>query len=181
MVATGGTGDLSLSAAARKAGVSPQAVYNHFEDKAELMAAVAERFVRSLESAMREARGAASDAGAALEATGVAYVRHAQANAAHFRFLSAPELANKARHPGLKAAYEAAFAVLLGAIEDAQRGGVVRAGDRKKLAVAAWTMVHGLSWLLVDSQLAISGASADDSEGAARDALRTLWKGLRPA
>jgi AcrR family transcriptional regulator len=179
IVRVGGSGDVSLSAAARKVGVSPQATYNHFKDKEDLLAAVAEETVRGLERAMLAARGAENGAGAALEATGVAYVRWAHMNAAQFRLLSAPELSNKARHPELLAAYDAAFAVLLGAIEDAQRAGAVRAGDRRKMGVAAWTMVHGLSWLLIDGQLTISGATIHDAEGVARDALRALWKGLR--
>ena len=96
-----GTGAVSLSAAARLLGVSPQAAYNHFRDKEELLAAAAEEAVRALERNLRQARDAARGPGERLEATGVAYVRFAREHAARFRLLSAPELTDKSKHPAL--------------------------------------------------------------------------------
>jgi AcrR family transcriptional regulator len=171
-----GTGAVSLSAAARKVGVSPQAIYNHFRDKGELLAAVAEEPVRALAQAIRAAKADTSGAGERLEASGVAYVAFACAHAAQFRLLSAPELADKSRYPALLAAYEDALGVLLETIEECQRAGVVRKADPRKLAVAAWAIVHGIAWLLVDGQIAISGA---DPALVARDTLRVLFRGLR--
>jgi len=177
IVEKAGTGAVSLSAAARRVGVSPQATYNHFRDKAALLAAAAEESVRALERTMRAAGAATAGHGERLEATGVAYVVFACAHPAHFRLLSAPELADKTEHPQLLAAYEAAFSVLLAAIEDCQAAGVVRGSDARKLARAAWATVHGVAWLLVDGQLRVSGASGD-TEQSARDAIRVLFKGL---
>ncbi|WP_394842071.1 TetR/AcrR family transcriptional regulator [Pendulispora brunnea] len=170
-----GTGAVSLSAAARRVGVSPQASYNHFRDKGALLAAMAEEGLRGLERSMREAGAADLGEGERLEAIGVAYVAHASAHPAHFRLLSAPELADKTEHPQLLAAYEAAFGVLLAAIEACQATGVVRKADARKLARAAWAMVHGVAWLLVDGQFAVAGA---DAAHVARESVRVLFKGL---
>jgi AcrR family transcriptional regulator len=175
-----GTGAVSLSAAARRVGVSPQATYNHFRDKADLLAAAAEEAVHGLELEMRDASAAACGAGERLEATGIAYVRFAYTHAAKFRLLSAPELANKSRHPALLLAYESAFGVLLSAIVEAQGAGVVREGSPRELAVAAWATVHGIAWLVVDGQISISNATNEPTD-AARDAIRILFKGLRAA
>jgi AcrR family transcriptional regulator len=176
IVAEGGTGAVSLSAAARKVGVSPQASYNHFRDKAELLAAAAEEGVRALERALREARDGAKGPGERLEAAGVAYVEFACARAAQFRLLGAPEIADKSEHPALLAAYEDALRVLLEAIGDCQRAGVVRKGDPRALATCAWATVHGLAWLLVDGQI-----SAPDAGEVAQGTVRVLFRGLRQA
>jgi len=177
IVAKDGTGAVSLSAAARRVGVSPQAIYNHFRDKGALLAAAAEDSVRALERSMRAAGAGVEAAGEKLEAAGVAYVAFACAHPAHFRLLSAPELADKTKYPGLLIAYEAAFGVLLAAIEACQGAGVVRRSEPRRLARAAWAMVHGVAWLLVDGQFAVAGAGGE-AVHAAREAVRVLFKGL---
>jgi AcrR family transcriptional regulator len=173
-----GTGAVSLSAAARRVGVSPQASYNHFRKKGDLLAAAAEEAVRALAQAMREARNDARSPGERFEATGLAYVRFATEHGPQFRLLSAPELADKSGHPSLMAAYEDAFDVLLAAVEESQRGGVVRNTDARKLALAAWSTVHGVAWLLVDGQLSATGTVGEPSQ-TARSVLRLLFKGLK--
>jgi AcrR family transcriptional regulator len=172
-----GTGALSLSEAARRVGVSPQASYNHFRSKSELLAAAAEEAVRGFERSMREARNSARSAGARFEAVGVAYVVFAAEHPAQLRLLSAPELADKRTHPVLLAAYEDAFGVLLDAITECQRALVVRPGNPRELAVAAWGVVHGVAWLVVDGQIAVTGDQGD-AEQTARDAVRALFRGL---
>jgi AcrR family transcriptional regulator len=174
-----GTGAVSLSAAARRVGVSPQASYNHFRDKGALLAAAAEEAVRALTRAMRAAEADAAGPGERFEATGVAYLLFASAHPAQLRLLSAPELAEKSAYPELVAAYDEAFGVLLGAIEACQRAGVVRRSDAKKLAITAWSTVHGAAWLFVDGQLAIAGATSDP-RALAGQTMRTLFKGLAP-
>jgi hypothetical protein len=46
-----------------------------------------------------------------------------------------------------------AFGLLVGAISDGQRAGLVRRRDVEELAVAASALVHGLSALIIDGQL----------------------------
>jgi Tetracyclin repressor-like, C-terminal domain len=119
---------------------------------------------------MRSARAGAAGPAARLEAIGVAYVTFASSRSAHFRLLGAPELADLPAHPDLLAAYRDAFAVLVEAVEECQRAGVVRSAEPRKLAFAAWATVHGVAWLVVDGQLAIAAADSD--------AMRTLYRGL---
>jgi AcrR family transcriptional regulator len=178
IVASEGTTELSLRAVARRVGVSPQASYNHFRDRAALLCAAAEEGLRELARGLREARDGARGAGMRLEATGMAYVAFASSHAAQFRLLSAPDLAAHRTDPGLSAAYEEAFGVVLGAIEDCQREGVVRMGEARGLALAAWAIVHGLAWLVVAEQLAVAGTPGDTGE-VTRATLRVLLKGLR--
>ena len=179
IVGRDGTGALSLRAVARRVGVSAQASYNHFPDRAALLAAAAEEGLRELARGLREARDGARGAGERLEATGIAYVAFASSHGAHFRLFSAPELADQRTGALLSAAYTEAFDVLLGAVEDGQKAGIVRGGDARKLALTAWATVHGLAWLVVDGQLAIARVPGEAGD-VARATVRVLFKGLGP-
>jgi AcrR family transcriptional regulator len=178
IVSRDGASALSLRAVARKVGVSPQASYNHFQDRAALLCAAAEEGLRELGRELREARDAARGPGERLEAIGVAYVAFARSHAAHFRLLSAPDLEANRGDAALSAAYEGAFGVVRGAIEECQRAGLVRAGDARALALAAWATVHGLAWLVVDRQIAAAHVPGDEDD-VARSTLRILLLGLR--
>jgi AcrR family transcriptional regulator len=172
-----GTSAVSLRAVARRIGVSPQASYNHFPDRAALVSAAAEEGLRQLAKNLREARDAESSPGPRLEATGIAYVAFASSHAAYFRLFSAPDLVDRRTAPALSAAYEDAFGVLLHAIEECQKAGVIREGNTHSLALAAWSIVHGLAWLFVDGQIGVSGVQGDAID-VARATLRILLKGL---
>jgi len=68
--------------------------------------------------------------------------------------------------------------VLVEAIVACQAAGVVREGDPKELALAAWSVVHGLAMLAVDHQLRGKGFRQDPRDLAA--ALTThLFAGLK--
>jgi AcrR family transcriptional regulator len=153
IVGRDGPAALSLRGVARRVGVSPQATYNHFPDRAALLAAAAEEGLVELARGLREARDGARGAGERLEATGVAYVAFARTHGAHFQLFSAPDLAEQRALPALSAAYEEAFGVLLSVVKECQTAGVVRGGDARKLALTAWATVHGLAWLVVDWRL----------------------------
>ena len=168
-----GTGAVSLSAAARRVGVSPQASYNHFPAKADLLAAAAEVVMHQLAAAMLARAEAARTPGERFERLGVAYVEFAAAHQARFRLLGVPELADKAAHPRLRAAHAASAAALVGVVEECIAHGVVRASDPDKLARAAWATVHGVASLVIEGQL------VGDPTALARETIRVLFKGLR--
>jgi AcrR family transcriptional regulator len=201
IVAKEGASALSLRAVARRVGVTATAAYRHFDDRAGLLAAAAEESVRLLAAEMRAAdlrgrgapppdtpetrlrplrasRSAPVDRGlGSFAAIGLAYVGFATSHPAHFRMLSLPEVADARMRPELLSAYEEAFGVLRVAIERCQRAGSVRGGDARGLAIAAWSAVHGASWLLVDGQIAAAGA-ATDPDRVARRVVRAIFEGL---
>jgi AcrR family transcriptional regulator len=139
-----GAQGLTLRELAKAAGVSHAAPYHHFAGRDELLAAVAERAFVHLGDAMAAAALAADDPRAALLDIGEAYVRVALAHPARFRLMFGPTLAGKDAHPGLKAAAERAFGVLLAAARahDAVRG--------VELALAGWSLAHGVANLAID-------------------------------
>ncbi len=168
-----GTGAVSLSAAARRVGVSPQASYNHFPAKADLLAAAAEVVMHELAAAMLAGAEGARTPGERFERLGVAYVEFAAAHQARFRLLGVPELADKTAHPRLVAAHAASSAALVGVVEECIAHGVVRASDPDTLARAAWAIVHGVASLVIEGQL------VGDPTALARETIRVLFKGLR--
>ena len=147
-----GVGGLSLRAAARRAGVSAMAPYRHFEDKEALLAAVAEYGFRELAARLTAATATAADPRAGLAALGVAYVLFACDQPSLFKLMFGPTIENKSAHPALDDAGCTCFNALQQAVEAARFfEGDPDAGD---VALASWSLVHGLSALIVDGRLA---------------------------
>jgi AcrR family transcriptional regulator len=178
LIAERGPQGFSLREVARRARVSEAAPYWHFPGREALLAAVAEQGFLGLASVMTEVRARVRDPGRRLQELGVAYVRFALAHPSHLRIMFGPEIADKAAHPGLHAASERAFTLLVDAIAEAQRAGHVRAGAAEDLAVTAWALVHGLSALLIDRQLDQHAPARDDAERLAARVTRLLLTGL---
>jgi hypothetical protein len=88
----------------------------------------------------------------------------------------APEVADKFAYPTLAEAAVEAFGLLVDVIAECQRAGKVKEGDPKELALAAWSVVHGLSALVVDRQL--SELYPVKVEEMARSVTQRLFDGL---
>lgn len=146
LLAEGGVDELSLRAVARKAGVSAMAPYRHYPDKESLLAAVALRGFDGLRAVLLEADQNAAP-GKALEEQSVAYVRYALDNPALFRLMFGP--AKYAKHPDLKAKGDSAYAVLASRIT----AETPDPAKREARALGCWSLVHGLSVLLLDGRL----------------------------
>lgn len=93
----------------------------------------------------------------ALTEQAVAYVRYALANPALFRLMFGPRQAYA--RPELMAASEAAYAVLSNRVADQTLPG----GDREAVALACWSMVHGLASLFLDGRISEKTSAPDDS------------------
>src|SRR5215471_8327099 len=147
-----GVAGLSLRAAARRAQVSAMAPYRHFADREALLAAVAEYGFRELAARLTAATGAAADPRAGLGALGVAYVLFAREQPSLFKLMFGPMIEQKSGHPDLDEAGGACFNALRRAVAAAKFfDGDSDAGD---VALACWSLVHGISALIVDGRLA---------------------------
>ena len=142
VLAESGPEGLTLREVARRAGVSHGAPYHHFDNRDALFAAVAERGFTGLLGAMTGAAGATSRD--QLVAICEAYVEFAAHHPTRFRLMFGPLLASKALYPGLKEAGERSFFVLL----EASRA--VAPAQALPLALAGWSMAHGLAHLRIN-------------------------------
>jgi len=181
MVTEEGAWNFTLREVARRAGVSHAAPYNHFEDKSALLAEVATLGFQSLGQTMEAAAsGRSRSTRQAFAGISGAYVRFGVAHPAHYRLMFGAELADEARYPTLQAASDATFAVLTGVLERGQASGHVRRDPVRDQALAAWSLVHGLTTLLIDQRLSFLGVSTGEAERHARQAGLALFEGLRP-
>lgn len=147
-----GVAGVSLRAVARRAGVSQTAPYRHFKDKAELLAAVAAMGFLQLREAMSSAMTTADDRDR-LNVLGRCYVNFARQNAGMYRLMFGPEIIQIDRDDSYWQASQGTFDFLADVIAaDAGRSGP----ESRAEALAAWSLVHGLSMLVLDGQVALA-------------------------
>ncbi len=177
LIAAGGSHDVTLRAVARAAGVSHMAPYNHFADKAALIASAGAEGFRRLKGDM-ERRMAAFALGDPLrfQAVGVAYVVFAVENPELFRLMFGPELADTTSHPKLAQAAGDVYRTFLDALGHSGLNASAT-GAASEMALTPWALVHGLAMLAVSRQ--IPARSTDQVETLARDATYLLFVGMK--
>jgi len=147
-IAREGVQALTLRSVGASVGVSRTALYRHFDDKAALLARVAEEGFRRLHAALTDSLAACAAAGAdPLPAMGEAYVRFARANPSHYQTMFGGFLSDWGRYPDLIRIADAAFSLLADTIRDEQQRGRLGAGDPIELAEITWAMSHGIATL----------------------------------
>jgi len=153
---------LSLREVAREAGVSHTAPYRHFTDKAALLAAIAQEgfveFGQYLTAAVTTAGGKPIES---LQATGMAYVRFALDHPTHFRVMFGCFPDNEPSNSELYKVSKSTFQILVDVISAGQAAGLMKSGDPEFLALGQWSMVHGLSMLLLDGMLSQQGKETE--------------------
>jgi AcrR family transcriptional regulator len=151
-IARSGPEGFSLREVARRAGVSAPAVYRHFKDKDDLLAAVAGECAERIGAMMLAAvAGAPDDPLERFRATGIAYVQFAIEHPEHFRAMSVP---------GLFARMPADQFATLAEWNAEERASLIRAQEAGKIAaipiddmmLTASSMVHGLAQLIVEGR-----------------------------
>lgn len=163
---------LTLREAARMVGVSHAAVYRHFADKTSLLRAVALDGMLGMRDAMQTAVAGLDDPVEAFQAFGVAYVMFAVAHPAHFRVMYSAEV--DCSEGPLAEAKEEKMGMLIAGVEACQRAGVFPPGPPERYAVVAWSLVHGLSTLMVDGVLQRTTLPASDPRAVAEMVTGTV-------
>jgi AcrR family transcriptional regulator len=145
---------LTLRAAARRAGVSQAAPYNHFADKAALLAAIAAEGFQEFVAAMRREMDAAADPQARLNATGIAYVAFATSNPGLFKLMFASNAHQESGDADLDAARNSAYEVLRGAVHSVQASGPRPLAHEELESLRSWALVHGLATMINEGTIA---------------------------
>ena len=168
-----GVEGLTLRAVGDDLGVSRSALYRHFADKRALLAAVAAEGFRALHLGLRQAWEGAGRGRPGFDAMGIAYVRFALDNPLHYRVMFGSGCELDADDADLAREGAAAFQVLVEAIVEQQRAGLVRADDAQRLAHFIWAQVHGVSMLAIDGPLSKMGVDLEQLTRFAVERLRT--------
>lgn len=183
-----GADEVSLRQVAQAVGVSPSAAYAHFPDKQALLVAVGNAGKEVMDGRIIAANEAVTGDGdaAAVErfrATGRAYVAFAVEESHLFRHMFGPACVMQRQHEarggggGGPAEESVSYRMLNSGLDDLEARGLLRHGVREGLDLAAWTMVHGFSALVLDGFLPIeAGEILVDtlSRLALTEAARTL-------
>lgn len=149
---TAGADALSLRALARGVGVSQTAPYRHFNDKGDLLAALAAVGYRRLLNNLRQA---AEDTGDCpeeqLHALANSYVAYAGHYPQMFKLMFGPAVQPAEAYPELREASRDTFQQVQSILQHGIERGTFRELDLAYLTNAAWAGIHGLATLLVDA------------------------------
>lgn len=156
-----GVAAISLREVARRAGVSHNAPYRHFADRDALLAAIA------LEGFVALVRRIEALPVAELSQRGECYVAYALEFPGHFALMFGPQL-DKRAYPELQQVAQQLFAQLEASVSALCPGESVRTAS-----LAAWSLVHGLSQLLLNGQCPI-----EDMPTTARAVTQLFVEGL---
>jgi AcrR family transcriptional regulator len=148
----GGPEAVSVREAARRAGVSPGAPFRHFDSRAALMTAVAEeaqrRFRAEIEAALADTR--ARDPLARFRAFGLAYLRWAMRNPAHFEIISSGRHFDHDAAAAVSRDNAELIALTEQMLGDASAAGSLRATDLKAVKIAGRALVYGFARMKID-------------------------------
>ncbi len=147
-----GADALSLRALARGVGVSQTAPYRHFNDKGDLLAALAAVGYRRL---LNDLRKAAEDTGDCpeeqLHALARSYIAYAERYPQMFKLMFGPAVQPAEAYPELREASRDTFQQVRSILHHGIARGRFRELDIAYLTNAAWAGIHGLATLLVDA------------------------------
>jgi AcrR family transcriptional regulator len=180
LVEEGGAEAVSVREAARRAGVSPGAPFRHFPSRVALLTAVAEeaqrRFRAEIEAALSEAP--AGDPLARFRSFGLAYLRWAMRNPAHFEIISSGRFFDHDKATGLSQDNAELIGMTERLLADAFGKGQLRVSDLKRVQIAGRALVYGFARMNIDGHLPRWGIAEADAERTAEAILDLFIEGI---
>ncbi len=170
IIGTEGPDAVSMREVARRAGVSHQAPYHHFGDRAGIFAAIAAEGFGVLADEIRQALEPADRPARRCFA---AYVRLARQHPGHFRVMFRSDLAGIATHEATGAAAEATFTEVLNMVARTV-GRTLDEAQTYTWATLMWSTAHGLATLLVDGPLQARLPEGTDLEQHIADVIELM-------
>jgi AcrR family transcriptional regulator len=176
----GGPGQVSMREAARRAGVSPGAPFRHFETREALMTAVAEEAQRRFRGEIERALATvpATDPLQRLRGFGLAYLRWAMRNPAHFEIISTGRYFNHGDAAGLTRDNDELIGMTERLLAEALASGQLRSSDPKVVQIAGRALVYGVARMNIDGHFPRWGVAAEDMERTAQAVLDLFIDGI---
>ncbi|MFN3322789.1 MAG: TetR/AcrR family transcriptional regulator [Bryobacteraceae bacterium] len=175
VIAESGVRGLTLREVARRAEVSHNAPYRHFDSKQALLAAIATEGFERLAAEVREAGRAGNPPIEQLLAGCEAYLAFARRHPAHYEVMFSEQV-QKAEFADCARAAEGAFAGLVQAIEVCRRERFLAEGDSREQARVVWSLLDGMAHLSNGEQFRFR--TEKEFRDFARSALIWLLDGL---
>jgi AcrR family transcriptional regulator len=175
-----GVEEVSMREAARRAGVSPGAPFRHFESRDALMTAVAEeaqrRFRLEIETAL--AKAPTDDPLLRFRSLGLAYLRWAMRNPAHFEIISTGRYFDHDRAASLSRDNAELIAMTERMLSEAFACGQLRITDLKAVQIAGRALVYGFARMNIDGHFPRWGVGKDEIEHNAEAILDLFIQGI---
>lgn len=152
LLETGDEGAVSMRAVAKAVGITPPAIYMHFEDKDAMIQAVCDRRFRELNRVMDEALVGIDDPLAGLKAMGRAYIDFGLKNPEPYRVLMMTHRETDAYDvvPAEQPSEgDMAFMRLVSQVTKCIDAGAFAPKDPLEAALILWSAVHGLTALMI--------------------------------
>jgi AcrR family transcriptional regulator len=180
LVEEGGIEAVSVREAARRAGVSPGAPFRHFESRDALLTAVAEeaqrRFRAEIEAALAEAP--AGDPLARFRCIGLAYLRWAMRNPAHFEIISSGRYFDHDKATELSRDNSEVIGMTERALAEAGAQGQLRPSDLKQVQIAGRALVYGFARMNIDGHFPRWGIADAEAERTAEAIIDLFIEGI---
>jgi AcrR family transcriptional regulator len=142
---------VSIRAVADAVGVTPPSIYLHFADKEELLIEVCETNFDDVSRAVEEAAAGASDPLEAIKLACLAYARFWIEHPEEYRILFMRKAPTPEREQieMSRLLNSSGYDWLLGAVQECMDAGLMRRTDPLLAVVGVWSMVHGITSLLI--------------------------------
>jgi AcrR family transcriptional regulator len=152
LIETGSAESVSIRAIADSVGVTPPAIYAHFDDKDNLFFELCQERFAAFRDILRRAFSSSDDPIQGMRAAGRAYVQFALEHSSHYKVLfmtetPLPEATNMEDTVG--------FGMFMDLVETVQRGidaDAFRRVDAFTAATSVWACVHGLVSLMIGTK-----------------------------
>ncbi len=143
--------EFTLRELAKRLGVTHAATYHHFKDKEELLAVVAKQGYTLLGNCLKQNVAEASpDAVSRMRAMGIAYLRFALDNQAHFRVMFSHKFGDLSRYPEIRETSLESKNLMLSIIQEGQQQGLYIEAEPTELIALQWASLHGLALLTLN-------------------------------
>lgn len=172
--------EVSVREAARRAAVSPGAPFRHYPNRDALMAAAAaeaqRRFRAEIDAALREA--STTEPLGRFRAFGLAYLRWAMRNPAHFEIISTGRYFAHASSPELLRDNTELITLTEQMLADAAAQGLLRSTDLKRIQIAGRALVYGFARMNLDGHFPRWGVGEDEIERMAEGVIDLFIAGI---
>ncbi|OAF04949.1 transcriptional regulator [Bradyrhizobium centrolobii] len=172
-------GEVSVREAARRAAVSPGAPFRHFPNRDALMGAVAaeaqRRFRTEIDAALAETP---ADPLARFRAFGLAYLRWAMRNPAHFEIISTGRYFVHSSSTELTRDNAELVALTERMLTEAAEQGLLRSDDLKRIQIAGRALVYGFARMNLDGHFPRWGVEEGDIERMAEEVIDLFITGI---
>lgn len=172
--------EVSVREAARRAAVSPGAPFRHFPNRDALMAAVAEEAQRRFRAEIEATLSKAPAAGPLdrFRAFGLAYLRWAMRNPAHFEIISTGRYFAHGSSAELTRDNAELIALTEGILAEAAEQGLLRPADLKQIQIAGRALVYGFARMNLDGHFPRWGVAEGEIERMAEQVLDLFIAGI---